>query len=120
MFSFLARWWFRSPLHDVLLRGLRDFQKSMLLAYSINVGTGKVALATEMIIKDAQSSTEQKLLRSQLRLIPMGERIALLIFGLSATAKEPYDFSFLMCSPRVGCFWCRSIVLIPSRYRRIR
>jgi glycosyltransferase involved in cell wall biosynthesis len=35
MFSFLARWWFKSPLHDVYC-GLRGFKKDITI-YSINV-----------------------------------------------------------------------------------
>jgi glycosyltransferase involved in cell wall biosynthesis len=48
MFSFLARWWFRSPLHDVYC-GLRGFRKDV---YSLldQRCTG-MEFATEMIIK---------------------------------------------------------------------
>jgi glycosyltransferase involved in cell wall biosynthesis len=48
MFSFIARWWFRSPLHDVYC-GLRGFRKDV---YSLldQRCTG-MEFATEMIIK---------------------------------------------------------------------
>ena len=48
MFSFLARWWFRSPLHDVYC-GLRGFRKDVFSLLDQRC-TG-MEFATEMIIK---------------------------------------------------------------------
>ena len=48
MFSFLARWWFRSPLHDVYC-GLRGFRKDVYALLDQRC-TG-MEFATEMIIK---------------------------------------------------------------------
>jgi glycosyltransferase involved in cell wall biosynthesis len=48
MFSFLARWWFRSPLHDVYC-GLRGFRKDVYCLLDQRC-TG-MEFATEMIIK---------------------------------------------------------------------
>jgi glycosyltransferase involved in cell wall biosynthesis len=48
MFSFLARWWFKSPLHDIYC-GLRGFRKDMFSVLDQRC-TG-MEFATEMIIK---------------------------------------------------------------------
>src|SRR6266404_3562064 len=48
MFSFLARWWFRSPLHDVYC-GLRGFRKDIF--YVLDQRCKGMEFATEMIIK---------------------------------------------------------------------
>ena len=48
MFSFLARWWFRSSLHDVYC-GLRGFRKD--LYYLLDQRCTCMEFATEMIIK---------------------------------------------------------------------
>jgi glycosyltransferase involved in cell wall biosynthesis len=48
MFSFLARWWFRSPLHDVYC-GLRGFRKDIF--YVLDQRCVGMEFATEMIIK---------------------------------------------------------------------
>ena len=48
MFSFLARWWFRSPLHDVYC-GLRGFRKDIF--YVLDQRCTGMEFATEMIIK---------------------------------------------------------------------
>lgn len=48
MFSFLARWWFRSPLHDIYC-GLRGFRKDIFCLLDQRC-TG-MEFATEMIIK---------------------------------------------------------------------
>ena len=48
MFSFLARWWFRSPLHDVYC-GLRGFRKDVY--YLLDQRCTGMEFATEMIIK---------------------------------------------------------------------
>jgi len=48
MFSFLARWWFRSPLHDVYC-GLRGFRKDIF--YVLDQRCMGMEFATEMIIK---------------------------------------------------------------------
>jgi glycosyltransferase involved in cell wall biosynthesis len=55
MFSFLARWWFKSPLHDVYC-GLRGFRRDI---YSIldQRCTG-MEFATEMIIKASLSGAK--------------------------------------------------------------
>jgi glycosyltransferase involved in cell wall biosynthesis len=48
MFSFLARWWFRSSLHDVYC-GLRGFRKDVY--YLLDQRCTGMEFATEMIIK---------------------------------------------------------------------
>jgi glycosyltransferase involved in cell wall biosynthesis len=48
MFSFLARWWFKSPLHDVYC-GLRGFRKDIF--YVLDQRCTGMEFATEMIIK---------------------------------------------------------------------
>jgi glycosyltransferase involved in cell wall biosynthesis len=48
MFSFLARWWFKSPLHDVYC-GLRGFRKDTF--YVLDQRCTGMEFATEMIIK---------------------------------------------------------------------
>src|SRR4030095_4094070 len=48
MFSFLARWWFKSPLHDVYC-GLRGFRKNIF--YVLDQRCTGMEFATEMIIK---------------------------------------------------------------------
>ncbi len=48
MFSFLARWWFKSPLHDVYC-GLRGFRKDVY--YLLDQRCTGMEFATEMIIK---------------------------------------------------------------------
>jgi len=48
MFSFLARKWFKSPLHDVYC-GLRGFRKDIF--YALNQRCTGMEFATEMIIK---------------------------------------------------------------------
>jgi len=48
MFSFLARWWFRSTLHDVYC-GLRGFRKDIF--YVLDQRCTGMEFATEMIIK---------------------------------------------------------------------
>jgi glycosyltransferase involved in cell wall biosynthesis len=48
MFSFLARWWFRAPLHDVYC-GMRAFRKDTY--YILDQRCTGMEFATEMIIK---------------------------------------------------------------------
>lgn len=48
MFSFLARWWFRSPLHDIYC-GMRGFRKDIF--YLLDQRCTGMEFATEMIIK---------------------------------------------------------------------
>ena len=48
MFSFLARWWFKSPLHDVYC-GMRAFRKDTY--YILDQRCTGMEFATEMIIK---------------------------------------------------------------------
>jgi hypothetical protein len=48
MFSFLARWWFKSPVHDVYC-GLRGFRKDVY--YLLDQRCTGMEFATEMIIK---------------------------------------------------------------------
>ena len=48
MFSFLARWWFKSPLHDIYC-GLRGFRKDTF--YVLDQRCTGMEFATEMIIK---------------------------------------------------------------------
>jgi hypothetical protein len=48
MFSFLARWWFRSPLHDIYC-GLRGFRKDIF--YLLDQRCTGMEFAIEMIIK---------------------------------------------------------------------
>ena len=48
MFSFLARWWFKSPLHDVYC-GMRAFRKDTF--YILDQRCTGMEFATEMIIK---------------------------------------------------------------------
>jgi glycosyltransferase involved in cell wall biosynthesis len=48
LFSFLARWWFKSPLHDVYC-GLRGFRKDVY--YILDQRCTGMEFATEMIIK---------------------------------------------------------------------
>ena len=69
MFSFLARWWFKSPLHDVYC-GLRGFRKDV---YSIldQRCTG-MEFATEMIIKASLSGA--KIVEVPITLHPDGRK----------------------------------------------
>jgi glycosyltransferase involved in cell wall biosynthesis len=69
MFSFLARWWFKSPLHDVYC-GLRGFRKD---TYSIldQRCTG-MEFATEMIIKASLSGA--KIVEVPITLHPDGRK----------------------------------------------
>lgn len=55
MFSFLARWWFKSPLHDVYC-GLRGFRKDIYCILDQRC-TG-MEFATEMIIKASLSGAK--------------------------------------------------------------
>jgi glycosyltransferase involved in cell wall biosynthesis len=94
MFSFLARWWFRAPIHDIYC-GLRGFRKDFYLALDQRC-TG-MEFATEMIIK------------SSLRGARIGEvPITLHPDGRKAHAPHLKTFRdgwrtlrfFLLCTPR--------------------
>ena len=50
MFSFLARWWFRAPIHDIYC-GLRGFSKDWYV--QLNQRCVGMEFATEMIIKSS-------------------------------------------------------------------
>lgn len=50
MFSFLARWWFRAPIHDIYC-GLRGFSKNWYV--QLNQRCVGMEFATEMIIKSS-------------------------------------------------------------------
>ena len=69
MFSFLARWWFRSPLHDVYC-GLRGFRKDVFSLLDQRC-TG-MEFATEMIIK--ASLHRAKLVEVPITLHPDGRK----------------------------------------------
>jgi hypothetical protein len=55
MFSFLARWWFKSPLHDVYC-GLRGFRKDIY--FILDQRCTGMEFATEMIIKASLSGAK--------------------------------------------------------------
>lgn len=94
MFSFLARWWFRAPIHDIYC-GLRGFRKDFYL--SLDQRCTGMEFATEMIIK------------SSLRGARIGEvPITLHPDGRKAHAPHLKTFRdgwrtlrfFLLCTPR--------------------
>ena len=105
MFSFLARWWFRSPLHDVYC-GLRGFRKDVYCVLDQRC-TG-MEFATEMIIKAS-------LYRAKIAEVP----ITLHPDGRKDRAPHLRTFRdgwrtirlFFMCSPR-WLFLVPGIVLI--------
>ena len=69
MFSFLARWWFKSPLHDVYC-GLRGFRKDIYFVLDQRC-TG-MEFATEMIIK--ASLRDAKIAEVPITLHPDGRK----------------------------------------------
>ena len=69
MFSFLARWWFKSPLHDVYC-GLRGFRKDIYPILDQRC-TG-MEFATEMIIKASLSGA--KIVEVPITLHPDGRK----------------------------------------------
>lgn len=69
MFSFLARWWFKSPLHDIYC-GMRAFRKDTY--YILDQRCTGMEFATEMIIK--ASLYKAKLAEVPITLHPDGRK----------------------------------------------
>ena len=94
MFSLLARWWFRSPVHDVYC-GLRGFRKNFY--ESLDQRCTGMEFATEMIIRASLSGA--KIAETPITLHPDGRK---------ARAPHLRTFRdgwrtirlFLICSPR--------------------
>lgn len=94
MFSFLARWWFKSPLHDIYC-GLRAFRKD--LYDRLDQRCTGMEFATEMIIKASLSGA--RIAETPITLHPDGRK---------ARAPHLRTFRdgwrtirlFLVCSPR--------------------
>jgi glycosyltransferase involved in cell wall biosynthesis len=94
MFSFLARWWFRSPLHDIYC-GMRAFRKDFY--QSLDQRCTGMEFATEMIIKASLAGA--KIAETPITLHPDGRK---------SHAPHLHTFRdgwrtirlFLICSPR--------------------
>src|SRR3989304_10076961 len=94
MFSFLARWWFKSPLHDVYC-GMRAFRKDTY--YILDQRCTGMEFATEMIIK--ASLYKARIAEVPITLHPDGASIMLLICVPSPTAGARYGFFFFSPPP---------------------
>ncbi len=94
MFSFLARWWFKSPLHDVYC-GLRGFRKQFYDRLGQRC-TG-MEFATEMIIK--ASLHRGKIAEAPITLHPDGRRSRGPHLRTFRDGWRTIRF-FLICSPR--------------------
>jgi glycosyltransferase involved in cell wall biosynthesis len=106
MFSFLARWWFKSPLHDIYC-GLRAFRKD--LYDRLDQRCTGMEFATEMIIKASLSGA--RIAETPITLHPDGRK---------ARAPHLRTFRdgwrtirlFLVCSPRWLFFVPGSILIV--------
>ena len=105
MFSFLARWWFRSPLHDVYC-GLRGFRKDVYCLLDQRC-TG-MEFATEMIIK--ASLYQAKIAEVAITLHPDGRKDRAPHLRTFRDGWRTIRL-FSMCSPR-WLFLVPGIVLI--------
>jgi glycosyltransferase involved in cell wall biosynthesis len=94
MFSFLARWWFKAPLHDVYC-GLRGFRKDFYDRLAQRC-TG-MEFATEMIIKASLCST--KIAEVPIILHPDGRKAHAPHLKTFRDGWRTLRF-FLICSPR--------------------
>jgi glycosyltransferase involved in cell wall biosynthesis len=102
MFSFLARWWFRSPLHDVYC-GLRGFRKDVYCLLDQRC-TG-MEFATEMIIK--ASLYGAKIAEVPITLHPDGRKDRAPHLRTFRDGWRTIRL-FFMCSPRWLFFGARS------------
>jgi hypothetical protein len=105
MFSFLARWWFRSPLHDVYC-GLRGFRKDVY--YLLDQRCTGMEFATEMIIK--ASLYQAKIAEVAITLHPDGRKDRAPHLRTFRDGWRTIRL-FFMCSPR-WLFLVPGIVLI--------
>jgi glycosyltransferase involved in cell wall biosynthesis len=94
MFSFLARWWFKSPLHDVYC-GLRGFRKDIF--YVLDQRCTGMEFATEMIIKASLHGA--KLAEVPITLHPDGRRDRAPHLRTFRDGWRTIRL-FFMCSPR--------------------
>ena len=105
MFSFLARWWFRSPLHDVYC-GLRGFRKDVY--YLLDQRCTGMEFATEMIIKASLNGA--KITEVPITLHPDGRKDRAPHLRTFRDGWRTIRL-FFMCSPR-WLFLVPGIVLI--------
>jgi Glycosyl transferase family 2 len=94
MFSFLARWWFNSPLHDVHC-GLRGFSKDFY--HRIDQRCTGMEFATEMVIK--ASLNRAKIAEVPIILRPDGRKAHAAHLKTFRDGWRHLRF-YLMCSPR--------------------
>jgi glycosyltransferase involved in cell wall biosynthesis len=94
MFSFLARWWFRSPIHDIYC-GLRGFRKDFY--HSLDQRCTGMEFATEMIIK--ASLRGGKIAETPVTLRPDGRKTRAPHLKTFRDGWRTIRF-FLICSPR--------------------
>jgi glycosyltransferase involved in cell wall biosynthesis len=94
MFSLLARWWFRAPIHDIYC-GLRGFRKD--LYQQLNQRCTGMEFATEMIIK--ASLFGAKIAEVPITLHPDGRKAHAPHLKTFRDGWRSLRF-FLMCSPR--------------------
>ena len=105
MFSFLARWWFGAPIHDVYC-GLRGFTKE--LSVRLNQRCTGMEFATEMIIK--ASLFGAKIGEVPITLHPDGRKAHAPHLKTFRDGWRTIRF-FLMCSPR-WLFLVPGVVLV--------
>jgi glycosyltransferase involved in cell wall biosynthesis len=94
MFSFLARWWFKSPLHDIYC-GLRAFRKDFYERLDQRC-TG-MEFATEMIIKASLASA--RIAETPITLYPDGRKTRAPHLRTFRDGWRTIRL-FLICSPR--------------------
>ncbi len=94
MFSFLVRWWFHAPIHDVYC-GMRGFTKEFY--EGLNQRCTGMEFATEMIIK--ASLNQVKIAEVPITLHPDGRRAHRPHLKTFRDGWRTLRF-FLMCSPR--------------------
>ena len=94
MFSLLARWWFRAPIHDVYC-GLRGFRKDFYL--SLDQRCTGMEFATEMIIKSSLRGA--KISEVPITLHPDGRKSHAPHLRTFRDGWRTLRF-FLLCTPR--------------------
>ena len=94
MFSLLARWWFRAPIHDIYC-GLRGFRKDF--QQSLDQRCAGMEFATEMIIK--ASLRRAKLAEVPITLHPDGRKSHAPHLKTFRDGWRTLRF-FLLCTPR--------------------
>jgi hypothetical protein len=94
MFSFLARWWFQAPIHDIYC-GLRGFRKDF--QQSLDQRCAGMEFATEMIIKS--SLRHAKIAEVPIILYPDGRKAHAPHLKTFRDGWRTLRF-FLLCTPR--------------------